>query len=35
MEADYKLMPKRTNANSDGSSKKWSGAKFWTNYYQI
>lgn len=34
MDADYSIFPKR-NGRSDGSSKNWAKAKFFTNYYQI
>lgn len=35
MEADYQLLPRRNNDHSDGSSKKWINAKFFSNYYEV
>lgn len=35
MQADYQLLPKRRNSNSDGSSKRWMQTKFFTNYYEV
>ena len=35
MIADYQLLPRRRNSNSDGSFKKLPAAKFFTNFYEI